>query len=157
MFYKKIITGLFVFLALQLAVFADEFDDVKNFFQSFVDTANSHSPKLVDYYLPNAKIIRVVEKPDGTHVPLVIPMDEYVRQLHKGRTAAKIARYRNSYTNRVVTKIDGDYKLTATRTPGSDKVGLPSYFIITKDSNDKFKIKEESMNTKVQTFLKHVK
>ena len=51
-----------------------------------------------------------------------------------------------------VSKVENGYKVSATRIPRNDKVGLPSHFIFTKVGNS-WKISEESMTTNVQTFL----
>lgn len=150
---KKFLLVVFAFLALQLGALADEVQDVKDFFQSYVDAANSYSPTVINYYLPNARIIRVVNKPDGTKVSVNFPMSEYAKQMKIGAAGGKLVGYKNKYTNRNVSKIGEAYKLTATRTPGTDAVGLPCSFIIVKSGNG-YKFKEESMDTKVQKFLK---
>ena len=150
---KKLFLTLFAILLFQTGAFADEITDVKNFFQSYVDAANSYSHKVVDFYLPNAKITRVVHKKDGTKVAKNFPMSEYAKQMKMGAAAGKIAGYKNTYTNRVVTKVGNDFKLSATRTPGDDKTGLPCHFIITNTPSG-YKFKEESMDTTVQKFLK---
>lgn len=138
-------------------VFADDAEDVKAFFDKYVAAANSHYVNLPNYYIPTAKIIRVVQKPDGEQKTLVIPADRYFREMRLMRAAARLKGYKNTYTNRTVTPEGSDYKLSALRTPKGDKVGLPSYFIIGKDSSGAYKIKTESMHTTNQAFLKYVK
>lgn len=150
---KKFLLIVFAFLALQLGALADDFQDVKDFFQGYVDAANSYSPSVVNYYLPNAKIIRVVRKPDGTKVSVDFPMSEYAKQMKIGAAGGKLVGYKNKYTNRNVSKVGEAYRLTATRTPGADTVGLPCSFVIVKSGNS-YKFKEESMDTNVQKFLR---
>jgi hypothetical protein len=121
-----------------------------------VNAANSYSATVPDYYLPNAKITRVVNKPDGTKVSVPFPMSAYVSQMKKSSGLAKLVHYTNRYEDVKVTKIGEDYKINATRIPMKDKTGLPFYFIVTK-TKDGYKIKEESMDTKVQDFLRYAK
>ena len=64
----------------------------------------------------------------------------------------RIANYKNNYTNKKIEKVGNDYNVSAIRIPRNDKTGLPSHFIFTKSENS-WKIKEESMETNVQTFL----
>ena len=40
------------------------------------------------------------------------------------------------------------------RMPSTSDYKVPAYFIVGKDVNGQWKIKEESMNTRVQKFLK---
>ena len=149
---KKIILSLICAFALPLAVMADEAGDVKAFFNNFVNASNTYATNLPSYYVPNAKIVRVVHKPDGTKHPVVIPFDRYLLELKKGAALAKTVRYKNRYENQKVTKVGNDYKLSAIRIPRNDKTGLPASFIITKTPQG-WKIKEESMVTNVQKFL----
>ncbi len=151
--FKKILLILCAFLCLQTFVFADE-TDVRNFFNSYVEAANSYSTNIPDYYLPNARIIRVVHKPDGTKVKVLFPMSAYTEQMKKSSGLAKLVRYSNRYENVKISPVGEDYKITATRIPMKDKVGLPFHFIVT-ETNDGYKVKEESMDTKVQDFLKY--
>ena len=133
--------------------FADELEDVQKFFDNYVQAANSYSKTVVDYYLPNANIVRVVLKPDGTTQSVNFPMERYKKELKKGQPLARLSRYKNKYTEKKFEKLpDGDYKISALRTPNGDKKALPFYFIVTKTENG-WKVKEESMQTTVQKLL----
>ena len=149
---KKIILSFIVAFSFILSTFADEMSDVQTFFNNFVNASNTYSTSLPNYYVPNAKIVRVVHKPDGTTKAVVIPFDRYLQELKKGAVIAKTVGYKNRYINQKIVKIGNDYKLSAIRIPRNDKTGLEAYFIITKTSSG-YKIKEESMGTNVQKFL----
>ena len=151
MFKKIIILFVCVFAFLQQA-YADDLADVQSFFNSFVSASNTYSTNLPYYYVPNAKIIRVVHKPDGTKQSVIIPFERYLSELKKGAALAKTVGYKNRYDNQKITKSGNDYKLSAIRIPRNDKTGLEAYFIITKTPRG-WKIKEESMGTTVQRFL----
>ena len=133
-----------------LAVTADE---ALSFFAKYVNAANSYSEDIVSYYAPNAKIIRVVIKPDGSKVTLTTDMHEYAHQMRLGSSLAKINKYKNFYNNRKITKSGNDYKITADRKASTSDYSLPSYFIIGTDANGKLKIKEEMMYSKNQKLL----
>ena len=155
--FKKISVAFLVCFCLQLVSFADDLDDVRAFFNRYVEAANGFSKTLPDYYLTNAKIVRVVEKKDGTTANAIFPMSAYKEQMASKSGLAKLVKYRNNYKNINVKKAsNGDYKLTAMRFPNNDKEGLACTFVITKVNNN-YKIKEEWMHTKVQDFLKYVK
>ena len=149
---KKILMSVLCLLAFFGCAWADEMSDVQSFFNSFVNASNTYSTTLPSYYVNNAKIVRIVHKPDGTKQAVVIPFDRYLQELKKGAALARTVRYKNRYENQKVTKVGNDYKLSAIRIPRNDKSGLPAYFIITKTQNG-WKIKEESMGTNVQKFL----
>ncbi len=149
---KKLLLSLLCLFALPIAAFADELTDVQTFFNNFVNAANTYSTSLPNYYVKNAKIVRVVYKPDGTKQSVVIPFDRYLSELSKGAVLAKTVRYKNRYENKKFTKVGADYKITAIRIPRNDTSGLPAYFIATKTPQG-WKIKEESLGTKVQKFL----
>ncbi len=147
-----ILSTIFVlFLGLNSA-FADNQSDILAVFDKYVEAANNYSTNLPDFYINNAKIIRVVNVKTGGQKPVVIPYDRYLKELKGNAVLAKTVKYKNNYTNRKITKQGNDYKLSATRTPRSDKTGLPCYFIFTTTAKG-WKIKEESMTTNVQTFL----
>ena len=150
---KKI---LYTFLTLTIfatAVLADDKTDVLATFDKYVTDANNYSTTLPNYYINDAKIVRVVNKKQGGQKSVVIPFDRYLKELNGHSAIAKATKYKNNYVNKKITKIDeNNYKLSATRMPRNDKTGLPSYFIFTK-TNSGWKIKEESMTTNVQAFL----
>ncbi len=150
--FKKLILSLALLLGFTFAAWADEVQEVQQFFDSFVNAANTYSTNLPNYYVNNAKIVRVVYKPDGTKQSVIIPFDRYLSELSKGAVIAKTVKYKNTYINKKFTKVGNDYKITATRIPRNDKTGLSAYFIVTKTPNG-WKVKEESMGTKVQKFL----
>lgn len=151
--FKRFFITAFLIAAASAPSFAEEIDDVKAFFENYVKAANSYSKNVINFYLPDAKIIRVVKKPDGTLESVDFPMERYSKELTRGARLAKLSKYKNTYTNKTYKKLDnGDYKISATRTPNRDKTGLPFYFIVTKTDNG-WKVKEESMQTTVQKFL----
>ena len=138
------------------AMASSESDAVLKFFDNFVTASNNYDKSMENYFMPTTKIERVVIKPDNTKASLIIPMEEYKSQLKKGAVLAKTIKYRNNFRDRKITKIGSDYKITATRFPNADKVGLPCYYIITKVGNN-YKIKAESWEKKHQGFLKYIK
>ena len=153
---KKILSLiLLVFILLATSVLADDGKDkaeVLARFDAYVKAANSYSKDIPSYYTKDAKIIRVVNKKQGGQKPVFIPFDRYIKELSGHAILAKTVRYTNRYENRKISKVDKDYKVSATRIPRNDKKGLPSYFIFTKQDGV-WKIREESMTTNVQTFL----
>ena len=66
----------------------------------------------------------------------------------------KLRRYKNYYSNIQIASVGEDYKISTMRRPSTSDYSLPAHFIVGKDKNGHWKIKEESMQTKVQTFLK---
>lgn len=151
--FKKIIITAFLLLGFAAPSLAEEIDDVKAFFEDYIKAANSYSKSVINFYLPDAKIIRVVQKPDGTLESVNFPMERYTKELTKGVRLAKLSKYKNTYSNKTYKKLDnGDYKISAVRTPNRDKTGLPFHFIVTS-TKDGWKVKEESMQTTVQKFL----
>lgn len=149
---KKIfLTALFMIFT-SLMVFADNQSEVLSVFDKYVEDANNYSTNLPDYYVKDAKIIRVVNVKTGGQKAVIIPFDRYLKELNTNAVLAKTVKYKNNYTNKKITKVNNDYKVSATRIPRNDKTGLPCYFIFTKTSTG-WKIKEESMTTNVQTFL----
>ncbi len=149
---KKILMSILCLLAFLGCAWADEMSDVQSFFNSFVNASNTYSTTLPSYYVNNAKIVRIVHKPDGTKQSVVVPFDRYLSELKKGAVLARTVGYKNRYVNQKITKVGNDYKLSATRIPRNDKTGLNAYFIIAKTPSG-YKIKEEYMGTTVQRFL----
>lgn len=150
---KKWLCVIIMLLDFNLCCFADETKDVKCFFDSYVDAANSYSCDYFDYYTNNAKIIRVVEKPDGTEEVVNIPLERYKAEAKKTSKLAKLRKYKNKYLNVKILQQGNDYKIVAMRMPSTSDYKIPAYFIIGKDCDGNWKIKEESMNTRVQRFL----
>ncbi len=149
---KKLFFTLLISALLALSALADDTVDILAAFDKYVNEANNYSSTLPNYYVKNAKIVRVVNKKGGGQKAVVIPYDRYLKELQNNQKLAKMTAYKNKYINRKVTKVNNDYKLSATRIPRNDKTGLGCYFIYTK-TPDGWKIKEESMTTNVQTFL----
>lgn len=143
-----------VILFGHISAFADEIQDVQCFFNQYIDAANSYSTDYFKYYSDNAKIVRVVEKPDGTTQSVNIPLAKYKDEAQKSTKLMKLRKYKNRYFNVKITKHGKDYKVAALRMPSTSDYKIPAHFIIGKDSSGNWKIKEESMNTKVQRFLK---
>lgn len=152
---KKFILICFVMILACANVFADEIQDVQCFFNQYIDAANSYSTNYFDFYDDNAKIIRVVEKPDGSEESVDIPLSVYKNEAKKSTKLMKLRKYKNRYFNVEITKHGKDYKVAAMRMPSTSDYKIPAHFIIGKDCSGNWKIKEESMNTKVQKFLKN--
>ena len=153
---KKII-ALITALLIGTGAFAMTADDALSFFAKYVNAANSQSPKIIDYYERNARIIRVVVLPDGKTESVTTDMREYTRQLKIGANLAKLNKYKNFYTDRKVTKVGNDYKITCQRQPSTSDYKLPAHFVIGTDANGNMKIKEEMMYTKQTAILRKAK
>lgn len=128
-----------------------------SFFNKYVNAANTYSDTLPTYYAPEAKIIRVVMKPDGTTQKVVADTKRYFNEMRVGANLAKVTKYKNTYTDRKITKIGNDYKISCMRQPSTSDYKIPAYFIVGPDASGNLKIKEEMMYTKVQKFLKYAK
>lgn len=152
MFKKLIVT--FALLLIGTVSLAGPKEEVASFFDSYVNAANTYNENLASFYAPNAKIIRVVIKKDGTRESVVTDTSVYMKQLHINAKLAKVRNYKNFYTDRVVTQVGNDYKITCKRQPSLSSYKLPAHFVIGKDSSGKYKIKEESMDT-YQTAILH--
>lgn len=140
-----------------LIAFADEVSDVRAFFDSYVKAANSYSKRLPEYYSTDAKIIRVVIKPNGEKESVEFKVQDYLTQLRKRSKIARIVRYKNRYEDVHVTDLGNNkFKVRALRYPMRDKKGLNFYFIV-EDTENGLKVIEESMETNVQDFLKYAK
>lgn len=149
---KKIFYSILALLMFSLSTMADDKTDILAVFDKYVSAANGYSVSLPDFYVNNAKIVRVVNKKQGGQKAVLIPFDRYLKELKGHSTLAKTVGYKNNYVNKKLIKLDNGYKLTATRIPRNDKTGLPCYFVFVKQG-DTWKIQEESMTTNVQTFL----
>ena len=157
---KKLLSILMVFgifLATGVKAFANESQEALKFFNSYVAAANSYSPAVAGMYSPNAKIIRQVVKPNGQLVNVSTDTVTYIRQMKLGQAGAKLRGYKNHYTNITVTSAgNGAYKVSSLRQPSGENYKLKTYMIV-KKHNGSWKITEEMMQTKVQTFLKYAK
>ena len=132
-------------------------EQVLSFFNNYVSAANSYSDTITSFYAPDAKIIRVVMKPDGTTATVTADTKQYFNQMRIGANLAKINKYKNFYTERKITKQGNDYKITCKRQPSTSDYKIPAHFVIGPDASGKLKIKEEMMYTKQQKFLKYAK
>lgn len=153
---KKIILIILVFLFSGINSFADTQKDALAFFDSYVNAANTYSNNLLDYYSPNAVIKRVVVRPDGTKGTATFSMKDYAAQMKIGAVTAKVRKYKNSYTDRVVEKTPQGYKITCLRQPSGETYKLNAHFVVS-NATGKWKIVEELMETKVQAFDKYTK
>lgn len=155
---KKILLTTIALLMITLSVFADDKQAALDFFNGYVKAANTYSPTITEMYSPNAKIIRQVVKPDGTTQNVATDTATYIRQMKLGQAGAKLKHYTNSYSNIGVTPLGNNkYKVSSLRQPLGESYKLKTYMIVQKQSNGKWLIIEEMMQTKVQTFLKYAK
>ena len=145
----------FVLFLTNSIVFADDGTEALKFFKKYVNAANSYDESVLRMYAHNAKIIRQVIKPDGELVDVETDAPTYINQLRIGQKVARFRRYKNTYTNVTASKVDNGYKISAMRQPSGEKYRLRSYMIVKKQPNGEWKIIEELMQTKVQTFLKY--
>jgi len=155
---KKLLLTLLSFIFMSLSVFADDKQDALKAFNSYTTAANNYSTEIFGFYSPKAKIIRQVIKPDGGLVDVVTDTSTYIAQMKIGQTGAKIRNYKNNYTNVVATPISpGKVKISSVRHPSVDNDSLKAYMIFQKQSNGKWIIIEEMMQTRQQIFLKYAK
>ncbi len=155
---KKLLSIMFVFtmlLTVGLKAFADDSQEALNFFNSYVNAANTYSPAVATMYSPSAKIIRQVVKPDGGLVDVNTDTATYIKQMKIGQAGAKLRGYKNNYSNVSVTSLgNGAYKISSLRQPKGETYKLKTYMIV-KKINGKWQITEEMMQTKEQIFLKY--
>lgn len=148
-----VLLGMFAFSGLQ--AFADDAAEALQFFNSYVNSANTYDPNLPNYYSPNAKIIRQVVKPDGGLANAYTDTAMYVKQMKIGQATAKVRKYTNSYSNVNVQSLGGGkYKISSLRQPKGETYKLKTYMIVQK-INGKWQIVEELMQTKEQIFLRY--
>ena len=112
---KKLIAlaAAFIFTGVMIAAHAATPEDALAFFNKYVSAANSYSDTITSFYAPDAKIIRVVMKPDGTTATVTADTKQYFNQMRIGANLAKINKYKNFYTERKITKQGNDYKITS--------------------------------------------
>ena len=149
------ILGIFIFSGLQ--AFADDAAEAKEFFNKYVNAANTYSTTIPNFYSPKAKIIRQVVKPDGGLVNVNTDTATYMKQLKLGQATAKIRKYKNAYRNITVTKVANGYKVSAERQPTGETYWLKTYQIVQKQPDGQWKVIEELMQTKEQIFLRYAK
>lgn len=153
---KKFLLTLII-LIFGLGAFAGEQQDALKFFESFVNASNTYSPALLDMYSNNAKIIREVVKPNGKTVDVNFSAADYKMQMKMSSQLAKMRKYKNYYSDVKVTKVPNGYKIDSMRKPSASDYKLKSSMIVQKQSNGKWLIVEELMQTKEQIFLKYAK
>lgn len=153
---KKFILILFTLL-FGLSAFAGERDEALGFFNSFVKASNSYNPTLLSMYSDNARIIRQVVTPSGKLVNAYFSIDDYRRQMRISEKIAKIRHYKNYYSNITVTPVSNGYRIDSVRKPSLSDYKLKSSIVVQKQSNGKWLIVEELMQTKEQIFLKYAK
>lgn len=152
---KKYIVTFITLAMVSLSALADDKQEALDFFNSYVEGANNYSPAIAEMYSPSAKIIRQVVKPDGTTANATTDTATYIKQMKIGQAGAKLRKYKNTYTNIVVTPVDGGYKVSSLRQPSGEDYKLKTYMIVKKQPSGKWLITEEMMQTKVQTFLRY--
>lgn len=152
---KKILLTILTLGIVSLTALADEKQEALNFFNSYVEGANTYSPAIAEMYSPSAKIIRQIVKPDGTTANATTDTATYIKQMKIGQAGAKLRHYKNTYTNIVATPVEGGYKVSSLRQPSGEDYKLKAYMIVKKQPNGKWLITEEMMQTKVQTFLRY--
>ena len=140
---KKVLLVLFLFIVSFLKSSANDIQDVQSFFNRYVEAANSYSCDYFDYYSNDAKIFRVVEKPDGSEQSVNIPLERYKSEAKKSSKLARLRQYKNKYFNVKILPHGKDYKIVAMRMPSTSDYKIPAYFIVGKDYNGDWKIKEE--------------
>lgn len=153
---KKILFTLLTLSFISLAVFADDSKEALDFFNNYVNAANTYSSTIGDMYSPSAKIIRQIVKPDGTTANATTDTATYIKQMRLGQASAKLKHYKNTYTDINVTPLEnGAYKVSSLRQPSGETYKLKTYMVVKKQPNGKWLIIEEMMQTKVQLFLKY--
>ena len=152
---KKYIVTFITLAMVSLSALADDKQEALDFFNSYVEGANNYSPAIAEMYSPSAKIIRQVVKPDGTTANATTDTATYIKQMKIGQAGAKLRKYKNTYTNIVVTPVEGGYKVSSLRQPSGEDYKLKTYMIVKKQPSGKWLITEEMMQTKVQTFLRY--
>ncbi len=124
------------------------------FFNKYTTYANSYNEELLKLYSPDAKIIREVVKPTGETIPIIVPSKRYFKELKIGQKTARLKKYKNKYRNIKAEEVPNGIKISAERQPSKENYWLKMYQIV-QDTDTGFIIKEEMMQTKVQSLLKH--
>ncbi len=149
--YAIIISVMFLISANVLAKSPQEAID---FFNKYTMYANNYNSELLELYSPDAKIIREVVKPTGETEEVIVPSKRYFKELKIGQKTAKLRKYKNKYRNITAQEVPDGIKISAERQPSKETYWLKMYQIV-QETNSGYKIKEEMMQTKVQSFLKH--
>ena len=125
---------------------------IEFFNNKYATYANNYNAELLDLYSPDVKIIREVVKPTGETVDVVVPAKRYFNELKIGQKTAKLRKYKNKYRNIKAETVPNGIKISAERQPSRENYWLKMYQIL-EDTDSGFKIREEMMQTKVQSFL----
>ncbi|MBR3888881.1 hypothetical protein IKJ53_00025 [bacterium] len=149
---KNIVASFIVMVVVTGVAFASSTSaEALNFFNSYVKAANSYQPVIASMYAPNAKIIRVVLKKDGTTVTRSTDTQRYISEMKKGQAIAKLRNYKNYYSNISVVQTGEDtYKVSSLRQPSGETYKLKAYMVVQKQPSGNWLIIEEMMQTKVQ-------
>ena len=149
---KNVVASFIVMVVVAGVAFASSTSaEALNFFNSYVKAANSYQPVIASMYAPNAKIIRVVLKKDGTTVTRSTDTQRYISEMRKGQAIAKLRNYKNYYSNISVVQTGEDtYKVSSLRQPSGETYKLKAYMVVQKQPNGNWLIIEEMMQTKVQ-------
>lgn len=152
---KKFLLTLLTVFTITSVVFASSTkQEALNFFNSYVNAANTYNPSVTTMYSPSARIIREVVKPDGTIVTRVTNTQRYISEMKKSQAIAKIRNYKNNYSNIKVEQTGTDtYRITSLRQPSGESYKLKAYTVVKKQPNGKWLIIEEMMQTKVQMLI----
>lgn len=135
-------------------VYARTPKEAMDFFTQYTNYANTYNEDLLKMYSPDAKIIREVVKPTGETEEVVVPTKRFFKELKIGQKTAKLRKYKNTYRNIIAQETPDGIRISAERQPSKETYWLKMYQIV-QDTDTGFKIKEEMMQTKVQSFLKH--
>ena len=92
---KKTLLTLLTLLMTSLIVLADDSKEALDFFNSYVNAANTYSSTIADMYSPSAKIIRQIVKPDGTTANATTDTATYIKQMKLGQAGAKLRQYKS--------------------------------------------------------------
>ena len=152
---RKVFLSLIMSFCFISMVLADEKQEAIDFFNTYVEGANSYSSVITEMYSPSARIIRQVIKPDGSTVDVVTDTATYIKQMKIGQAGAKLRKYKNYYTNITAVPVADGYKVSSLRQPSGETYRLKTYMIVKKQPSGKWLITEELMQTKEQLFLRY--
>ena len=151
---RKIFLSILAMFMIAAGAFAATALEAQNFFNHYVESANSYNPVITTMYAPDAKIIRQVVKPDGTLVTRQTNTARYISEMKKGQAIAKVRRYKNYYSNVSVKPLGNNtFKISSLRQPSGETYKLKAYMVVKQLPNGKWIITEEMMQTKVQMLI----
>lgn len=149
---QKILILVFLFGIICLQTNAMTSQQAIEFFKQYQNLSNNYDKQLLQLYSPDVKIIRNVVKPSGETVDVVVPSKRFFKELKIGQKTAKLRRYKNKYRNIQIQEVPEGIKIMAERQPSRETYWLKMYQIV-ENTDSGLKIKEEMMQTKVQSFL----